>query len=286
MPPTFRAVCAVLLVAGLASASRPAGAESFHTCTGFIDVVPTTIATQGVWCMRKDLATAITSGAAITIATNNVTIDCNDFKLGGLAAGDATEAVGIEADNRINATVRHCNVRGFMYGTQLTGSGHAVVDSRFDSNTYSGIMASGDGLQIQGNRVSDTGGSTISPTINAAGITLATPTYSATVRDNTIDTVFSLGGTATGIAAGIMNGTVERNTISVLRPGGAGLARGIRVFYANSRLMIRDNVIATQPAESGIGVDCNGAFARDNMVSGLTSGYYEDCTDGGGNLAN
>jgi len=285
MHPTFRAACAVLLVASLIPAARPAQAETFHTCAGFIDAVPTTIATQGVWCMRKDLSTAITSGTAITIATNNVTIDCNDFKLGGLAAGDATEAVGIEADNRINATVRHCNVRGFMYGTQLSGGGHAVVDSRFDNNTYSAILASGDGILIQGNRVSDTGGSTISPTINAAGITLATPTYSASVRDNTIDSVVSLGGTATGIAAGIMNGTVERNTISVLRPGGAGLARGIRVFYANSRLMIRDNVIATNPAETGVGVDCNGAFARDNLVSGLTTGY-NGCTSGGGNLEN
>ena len=39
----------------------------------------------------------LAGGAAITIATNNVTIDCNGFKLGGLSAGPSTFANGIQA---------------------------------------------------------------------------------------------------------------------------------------------------------------------------------------------
>jgi hypothetical protein len=62
-------------------------AESYDNCSGYIDSVPAVIATQGTWCLRKDLSTAQTSGNAIEIAANNVVIDCNDFKLGGLAAG-------------------------------------------------------------------------------------------------------------------------------------------------------------------------------------------------------
>jgi hypothetical protein len=46
------------------------------------------IGKQGVWCLRKDQSTANTSGSAITINTNNVTVDCNDFKIGELAAGN------------------------------------------------------------------------------------------------------------------------------------------------------------------------------------------------------
>ena len=91
-------------------------AESYDNCTGFIDSVPATIATQGVWRLRAHLGTAITTGAAINIAANNVTIDCNDFKLGGLAATDASAAMGISASGRQNATVRRCQLRGFFQG--------------------------------------------------------------------------------------------------------------------------------------------------------------------------
>jgi len=37
----------------------------------------------------------MTSGNAITIATNNVVLDLNSFKLGGLSAGLGTNANGI-----------------------------------------------------------------------------------------------------------------------------------------------------------------------------------------------
>src|SRR5690606_27240382 len=37
-------------------------AQSYDSCTGFIESVPTTITTQGVWCFRKDLSTSVTSG--------------------------------------------------------------------------------------------------------------------------------------------------------------------------------------------------------------------------------
>ncbi len=86
------AAAAGLLLGGLTL--QPAhAAESYDNCTGFIDSVPATITTQGTWCLRKNLATNITTGNAITIATNNVTIDCNDFKIGGLAAGSASRAI-------------------------------------------------------------------------------------------------------------------------------------------------------------------------------------------------
>ena len=129
-----------LLLLGLPCAWPNAvfAAESYDNCTGFIDTLPATISTQGTWCLRKDLGTAVTSGAAIAIATNNVTIDCNDFKLGGLAAGAGTLAYGIRAANRYNTTVRNCNIRGFFFGLQFWGGGHTVEDNRFDVDLDAG----------------------------------------------------------------------------------------------------------------------------------------------------
>src|SRR5690606_34496442 len=117
------------------------------------DSLPAVITAQGTWCLRKDLSTSMTSGNAIEIATNNVTLDCNDFKIGGLAAGPATRAVGIHVSERANATVRHCNVRGFSTGALMSGSGHLVEDNTFDSNTTNGIHAFGRDSVIRNNQI-------------------------------------------------------------------------------------------------------------------------------------
>ncbi|MDN5781750.1 MAG: hypothetical protein L0H23_06975, partial [Luteimonas sp.] len=86
-----------LLASALFLPTSALAAESYDNCSHFIDSVPATISSQGVWCMRKDASTAITSGNAITISANNVVIDCNHFKIGGLAAGNASDAYGILA---------------------------------------------------------------------------------------------------------------------------------------------------------------------------------------------
>src|SRR5690606_30008425 len=78
-------ILSIVLLGLLWLAPAPAtAADSFDSCTGYIDSLPATISSQGVWCLRGHLSTGISSGDAISINTNNVTIDCNDFKLGGL----------------------------------------------------------------------------------------------------------------------------------------------------------------------------------------------------------
>src|SRR5687768_5499102 len=105
------ALLVALFATGTATSAR--AAESYDNCVAYIDALPVVIGTQGVWCLRDNVSTAISSGAAITIATNNATIDCNDFKIGNLAAGPSTNAIGIQASNRRNATIRNCTIRGF-----------------------------------------------------------------------------------------------------------------------------------------------------------------------------
>src|SRR5688500_8114044 len=98
--------CLILLAGGLPFLPAQAlAAESYQNCAGFIDTLPAVITSQGVWCLRKDLSTAMIAGAAIDIQANNVTIDCNDFKVGGLAAGAATNAYGVSTF-ALNATLR------------------------------------------------------------------------------------------------------------------------------------------------------------------------------------
>ena len=189
-------LAALALAASACTALPASAAESFDSCDGrFIDSLPATISTPGVWCLRHDVSTAIGAGAAIQVTANNVTLDCNGFRLGGLAAGSATTAIGIFAVNRYNTTVRNCSIRGFAFGTWFwSGAGHAIVDSRFDQNTHVAILAKGAGLSILRNRIVDTGGSTAENLYGSASATGINADGDGEVAHNTVlDTVATCG---------------------------------------------------------------------------------------------
>jgi len=259
-------------------------AESYDNCTGFITTLPAVITTQGTWCLKQDLATAITSGQAITISTNNVTIDCNNFKLGGLAAGASTATIGIYLLDRVNATVRHCNIRGFYTGVFFDdsglGGGHAVEDNRFDGNTGYGIYVKGDGSVVQRNRVFDTGGSTQISSIRAIA-----STYSVDVLDNTVSGVTAStgsGGAAYGIQTQLnTGGRVSGNAVRGLVPDGIGGASGI-FNVSSGRVVMRNNDIVGNAGLGSIGLRCanNDGNTLGNVISDFETGI-SSCYDGG-----
>lgn len=265
--------------------AKPAHAETYNTCAGFITSVPAVITTQGTWCLKQDLSTAMTTGSAITINANNVTIDCNDYKLGDLAAGLGTATAGIYAANRLNLTVRHCNIRGFLRGVFFTGSnggGFAIEDNRFDGNTSFGLQVEGDGSVIQRNRVFDTGGANFLS--EAYGMYT---TGSVEILDNTVSGVVATSGT-NGNAYGIYADTNPESSISgnrVLRlvKAGTGATRGIYSLGSDHIAMHNNDVFGDSSANS-IGLRCTSSSgsAKDNVVSGFLAGI-SNCSNDGGN---
>lgn len=261
-------------------------AESYDNCTGTITSLPAVITTQGTWCVKQDLATAITTGSAITINTNNVTLDCNNFKVGGLGAGLGTTTFGIFSTNRFNITVRHCNVRGFYVGIVMgdtTGSsagGHLIEDNRLDGNTSIGIVVGGDGSAIQHNRVFDTGGATAGT--DASGIASQ---GSVDILDNTVSGVVataSSSGWAYGInAQSNIGGSINGNRVRGLIKDGT-FEYGISA--SGTQLNVRDNDLVGSGVVGSIGVACSSATdgARDNQVNHFDT-TIATCTDNGGN---
>jgi hypothetical protein len=246
-------------------------AQSYDNCTGFITSLPATITTQGTWCLNADLTAAITGGAAITVAANNVTIDCNDFKLGGLAAGAGTFAYGIFADTRDNLTIRRCNVRGFFFGTYLiNGSGHLVEDNRFDSNTNTGIDVESNRSIIRRNLVIATGGSSVvGPSIGIYS------SGSVDVLDNTVNGV-TAGGTNNG-ASGIFittnsNGSISGNRVRAVVKAGTNVAYGIS-NVSSGRITMRNNDVVGDGSAGSVGLSCDSAQGRamGNVVGGFAT---------------
>jgi parallel beta-helix repeat protein len=271
-------VLAVLAVAHGIGATAQA-AESYDNCTGFIDSVPATISTQGTWCLRKDLSTTMATGNAITMAANNVTLDCNGFKLGGLGAGDGSQAVGIRSTDRSNIVVRHCNVRGFNTGINLQGGGgHLVEDNRLDNNLYTGIRVSGDNNRVLRNAVYDTGGTP--GTTQGFGIAAA-----GDVVDNTVSGVFvaSTDAFPFGILISGPGQEARNNRVRGLVPSGDGSATGIRA--QDSGIRLDGNQIAAALPTDGTGIRgvAGGLFCSNNAVVGYGT-TYDGCEHAVDNL--
>jgi hypothetical protein len=259
-------------------------AESYGNCQGFITTLPAVINASGTWCFNQDLSMASANGTAISITANDVTLDCNDFKLDGLAAGAGTQKIGISASDRRNTTIRHCNIRGFFYGLLLTGSnggGHLVEDNRFDGNTFIALNVEGNGSVVRRNRVLDTGGST-----QQGGATGIRSSYAVDILGNTIFGVLATSS-SNGFAYGIQtlsnpSGSVIGNRVRGVVGDGSGITYGIQNAFAG-RITLRDNDVTGPGNGAGLGCSDSNGLAKDNVVKGFASGI-SGCTDVGGNI--
>ena len=275
---------ALLALASLLPYSSAQAAESYDACTGTITALPYTISTPGTWCVKQNLARSATSGAAVTINTNNVTIDCNGFMLDGSAAGVGTSARGIYATGRSGITVRNCAVRGFTHGVALygTGGGHLVERVRATGNTYTGLWVEGDGSVVRDNQVTLTGGSTTTP--HAYGIYTR---YITDIIDNTVSGVAATSGQA-GNAIGIytygnVGGTLIGNRVHGLLKTGTLPVRGI-FNYSSSRVVMVRNNLAGDASVGSVGAYCTNSTSRakDSVIGGFALGL-QGCGDAGRN---
>jgi hypothetical protein len=241
----------------LAAALFPGTAVLAETlnCTP-VTSLPAVISTQGLYCLTGNLATAQTSGDAITITANNVTLDLNGWKVGGQAAGTGTNAYGIYSA-AANVTIKNGIVRGFLVGIELDGRGATVQGITADQNTNVGINVQGQGSVVQGNQVVDTGGSTVAASVPAAGIV----TYGS-------------------------GSLIQNNLVSGLTATGSGGEYGIFVGNSATQSTARGNIVsdtARPSSSSSFGIDMEGpsaVAASNNIVTNFT--YGVDYTSGSG----
>jgi len=278
----FPLLMALALLAPAWSSGAQA-AQGYDNCTGFITTLPATITGQGVYCLKQNLSTALSSGRAISVEANNITIDCNGFSLVGLDGSGSTTTGGIYASGRSNITVRHCAISGFYYGVFFTGAsggGHIVEDNRFDTNTVYGVDVEGDGSVIRRNLVNNTG-----PSGNTFFAKALTGRGSVDILDNTVSGLTTVSG-SNGYVFGIEtyndpDGRVSGNIVRGLSPDGSGNAVAI-VASQSANVTIRDNDLE---GNGGYGASCdvgNHDITRDNFMVGFGTAISQ-CIDGGNN---
>ncbi len=245
------------VVFALALGVMPAQAETVN-CTNIVSV-PMTITLPGVYCLKQSLTTSITTGKAIDIQASNVLLDMNGFRLGGAAAGLATQAYGIYALNRQNITVINGIVRGFAAGINFEGgssSGHLVEDILADLNTVAGIAVEGARCIVRNNRVFSTGGSTVAigPGEYIYGILVQGPGNRVINND----------------VAGVTRGGAE---------GAGGIVIGSGGGISNNNLVVGNRI--TNVTDGGVFIEGTGKY-RDNLTSSVGTPYTGG-TDAGGN---
>ena len=227
----------------------------------------------------------MTSGNAITINTNNVVLDLNGFKIGGLSAGAGTLANGIYANQRKNVTIRNGTVRGFYEGIYLADSppytisqGHLIKDIRADMNTFVGIEVRGRGNIVRNNQVVNTGGSTLS--YSATGILVYGP-GARVLNNDVIETKEQSTGYAYGIALYDASGAAVENNRIGNSSLGTGTSFGI-LIQSSADVLVSNNRVTTMNIGVNYLLGCTGKY-RDNLTSGVTTPFTGGGIDAGGN---
>jgi hypothetical protein len=264
-----------LLVLSLPPPSR---GETIN-CTP-ITSLPATISAQGVYCLTGNLATAITTGDAINITANNVTLDLNGWKVGGQAAGLATGVIGIFSD-AANVTVKNGIVRGFRIGIELDGRGAVVEDLLIDQNTFEGITVVGQGAIVRRNQVVDTGGSTAVPNVTVFGIVSQGP--GSLIEENLVS---GLQGTGFGGEVGIIiegaNSLARNNFVTdTAKPTGGGTSQGIAVLGGTS-VNILSNTVTNMNTCISYASPGAGLYAS-NTVAGCDTNFLDGTAGQQGN---
>lgn len=265
------------------------GANSPYFITG-----PTTITAPGTYILQRDIVYN-GSGAAITIAASNVTLDFNGYQLIGPGTANNT-AIGVAARNQDQITIRNGTIRGFMYGAYLSddsdialsGTGfnqgrHVIENMQLIGNTFRGLRVEGRGNIIRKNIVEDTGGTTVYSKPIVMGIESLGP--GALIEDNY---VYAVCGNGYGIAvSGYGGGTIIRsNKLSnsslsptwSYRPGTDGViyngnTYGIWVSDSNGEVIARDNRIINFAVGIAWHPNSGGVISR-NAVTQARVAYY------------
>ncbi len=223
---------------------------------------PKTISSSGSYYFTEDVST---SGVAITVNANDVTIDLAGFVLSG--PGGAVNSYGIYINGRSNVEIRNGTVRDFRYGTiEVSASGreHRVIDVRALSNGRYGIYLTGSDNLVKNCTASNNGNSA---TVDVYGI------YAGSGSTVTGNTVRNNGISATGtVVYGIYAGDgsmVSGNTANDNGNLATGTVYGI---YADNSCVVTGNIAYNNKGRgirTSAGSTITGNTAYNNQGDGI-----------------
>lgn len=246
-----------------------------------ITSIPYTISSSGAYCLSSDLSTSSSTGNAVTINADDVTIYMNGHELKN-TAGSGTSAVGISASQRNNVRIYNGTIRGFFTGINLYSPGdystyrYHVVDGIYAAgNTHIAINVEGAGSRITNNTVTDTGGSTVN--FQAWGIILKgkSPKISGNTVINTESTYSTVDTYPLFVAYGV-GAVVEDNNVS--NDTLVSKTHGIFMGVQSKDIMVLNNTSSRMTHGFYFVGDSSGTSGKygGNTTTGCTTSYQID----------
>ena len=263
----------ILLSAAIAACTMSGAA--WAGCTS-IGTPGYTIKASGSYCVTANL-TATSNG--ISIAADNVDLDCGGYTIDGSAQALSTSKRGVVGTDLSGVTVRNCTTKGFIEGIRLTGTGNSIRDNVVIAPTSRGIYVDGEENIIEGNRISDAGG-TSNLSWGAFGIYAL---GSSIIRDNVVSGVVPTAGSnksGYGIYtsrndAGVLQGNTVRNVL-----GDGGQIAMALTAHGSANAVLRENILVNPPGSYGYALYCSGAgsVTNGNIFQGFDNGISALCT--------
>jgi hypothetical protein len=271
----------LLIVGGFFALPRQAHAASCASITA----LPATIAAPGVYCLVGNQSVNLASGNAVTIAADDVVLDCVDQTITNTATAPNGNAVGIYLASRRNVVVRNCRITGgFATGIQAYQNNAAAnanayltfKDNYIAGPFWYGILAYGSGIEITGNRIYDIGGrGSFAMGIRIGGSNLAGQPRFFLLRENLVAGTTSTVNNAYGIysdnsnAAIILNNAVSGTTAVSTSYN----SYGVRVASGTFNRITDNHVVGSGKAndvgiQSASGTDaCHDNFLRNSTTT-------------------
>lgn len=271
-------------VACLLFAAVPLGSRAETTQCTVISALPATLSAAGIYCITQDLVLAGSTGNAVTIAADSVTLDLNGHALRSKAgANTATTGVGLSGHKYF--TITDGTIAGFGNGIDVQSPssgprslGGLIADVKVQRSVALGISVDCDGCVVRDNLVTDTivpasisGYSSIG--IGAAGT-------GNQVSGNRVFNTHAVPAAAEAFAIYVTGS--NSNIIRNYAANGAGAnPREFGFVAAGADGIVSNNEVQGFPV--GFDFVNSSVKYRDNTQAGCTTGYAGTAIDLGGN---
>lgn len=230
--------------------------------------LPATISRPGNYCLDSDFTVDSASIKAITIAANDVTLDCAGHTIRNDAGSDVGTSEAIHAYARNNVTVRNCRIQGgFTNGisflqdnAQGNRNYYITIEGNFIAGAFlHGIRAFGSVIEVRNNRIYDIGGQrdTYAVGVRLGGAAGNAPRLHM-VEGNAVAGVTSPYANAFGIfSENSLASTFRGNTVTGTTARTQGNSWGIHVVGPVNT--ISDNHVIGSPLANDIGIFGSGS---------------------------
>lgn len=200
------------------------------------------------------------SGIAINISADNVTLDCQGYNITGNESG---ETYGIYVNGYNYITIKNCTVSNYNRGMYLNSSSYDTLINNTAYNNGMGIQFLDSNYDSVTDNIVNNNGD--------AGISAEMGSNHSNITNNTVN-----GNGDDGIAIYGSNNTVNNNTAN-------NNGDGLYIYSGNNNILI--NNTANDNSATGIKIESESSSADDNsainnIISGSLRGIYIECSSG------